>query len=169
MPKLKKMKPLVTKRITINTDASLCPDTKIGGYAFWIKSDKFTIKESGSFNQVCENSTDAEIKCIINAIVRLTSNCRNINYDYILVINTDSLGAISWIKNKNKSLGITAEFYLDELKKKTRCKDVSLRHVKGHSNKKDSRSWVNRWCDEMAGQEMKKQRKLHLQILNKNK
>lgn len=163
------MNPLVTKRITINTDASLCPNTNIGGYAFWIKSDKFTIKEFGSFNQVCENSTDAELKCIINAIVRLTSNCKNINYDYILVINTDSLGAINWIKNKKNNLGATSSFYIEELKKKTRCKGVVLKHVKGHSSKNDSRSWVNRWCDEMAGNEMRKQRKIQQQIINKNK
>lgn len=161
------MKPLVTKRITINTDASFCNDTSIGGYAFWIKSDKFTIKEFGAFNQSCSNSTDAELKCIINAVARLSSN-KGINYKYILVINTDSKGAISWIKNRNNALGKTAGSYLDELQKGN-CEGFRLKHVKGHSSVQDSRSWVNRWCDEMAGNEMRKQRKLYLQILNKNK
>ena len=162
------MKNWTDKTITINTDASFCSKTGVGGYAFWIKSDLFTLKEFGAFNQSCLNSTDAELKCIINAVARLVSN-KDVNFSYVLVINTDSKGAISWMRNPKNEVAKIFQFYLKELNAKGYLKTVAYKHVKGHTNVNDSRSFVNRWCDEMAGQEMRKQRKIQEKIINKNK
>lgn len=36
---------------------------------------------------------------------------------------------------------------------------IETRHVKGHTQVADKRSWVNRWCDREAGKYMRAQRK----------
>ena len=36
---------------------------------------------------------------------------------------------------------------------------IATRHVKGHTQVADKRSWVNRWCDREAGKHMRAQRK----------
>jgi hypothetical protein len=77
------------------------------------------------------------------------------------------MGAKKWIENPINAAAKTSDFYLKELIKKGFCFGYEVRHVKGHSNKKDSRSWVNNWCDEMAGNEMRKQRKIQEKIINK--
>jgi ribonuclease HI len=151
-------KTIPKKYITINTDASFCHKTKIGGYAFWIKSDFFTIKKQGHFNSLVDNSTDAELRCIANAIATLS--VQNLGgYEYILVINTDSKGAVGWMKNPQNKTALICKLQLDNLLELTNCTFVKWKHVKAHSNKDDARSFVNDWCDKMSRKEMHKYRK----------
>ena len=53
--------------VTINTDASFHPEYSIGAYAFWIVCNQGKIVRSGELKKA-ENSTDAEIRCIANAL-----------------------------------------------------------------------------------------------------
>lgn len=116
-------------RVTINTDASWCPNTKLGAYSIWITSDLGRIRTCGTFKTLCESSNDAEIKAIENAIFVLSKKIPK-NIQCIVVINTDSMTAID-------TLSIRYPMF-------------QYKHVKAHTKVKDSRSFVNRWCDSMA-------------------
>lgn len=151
--------------ITINTDASYCPKTGAAGYAFWIVCDLFTIKKSGMFKTTAKDPTDAESKCIANAIATLLAQKELPTVKWIIV-NTDSLHSMERIQSKNtrKTSGFYNQIYAQwqTLKKRMKSEKAEFRHVKAHSGVKDKRSYVNEWCDENAKREMYKMR----QILN---
>lgn len=148
------------KGITINTDASFCPNTKAGGYAFWIKSDYFKITGANFFKDLIISSDDAELKCIANALHTLLKHDLKAKEFEYLYINTDSTSAIGQIERKSTELGKIVSELMDKVKKKSESIiRYELRHVKGHSRNTNSRSIVNRWCDEQAGIYMRIKRK----------
>ena len=58
-----------TRGITINTDASFCPETKAGGWAVYIVCDDFKIQKSGKFRGTMKSALEAEMKAISNAVL----------------------------------------------------------------------------------------------------
>jgi ribonuclease HI len=141
--------------ITINTDASW--RERHAGYAFWIVCDAGKIQKAGKIKKLVDNSAIAEMMCIANALHTL----KHSRFSEItkVIINTDSQHCID-------RLGIGAKFKdssTDEclftmmeicLKLGKSIRDMhsifEFRHVKAHSGKKDSRSFVNEWCDREA-------------------
>lgn len=140
-------------KLTINTDASFCPNEKVGGFAFWIKCNQFTFKGSGIIKNP-ENSSDSELKAVCNALYLLKKRyvVEKITTVYI---NTDSKYVIQWIKKKNDD-PVTNLIW--EILNTYNPDEVLVRHVKAHSHTKTARHFVNQWCDDMARIEMKKQR-----------
>lgn len=144
---------------TINTDASFHPDIKWGAYAFWAISDRFKIQKYGSFIGKCKNPTDAEAKCIINALKVTLSADKDITR---ITINTDSLNSIAILENNThhiKRYGLQFGNALRRefnkiVKSYTKTIKVEFRHVKAHSGTDDARSFVNEWCDTNAKREM---------------
>lgn len=145
--------------ITINTDASYCRKTKVGGYAFYIRSDSFKLQKGGAFREKVESPIDAETMAVCNALYVLLNEYHLPKVNFI-VINTDCTGVIDRIE-KRKEDYITRYLLqlIDELKKITGC-NVRVKHVKAHVNIKDSRSYVNDWCDKTA--------KTYMRIARKN-
>lgn len=143
--------------LTINTDASFCPQTKAGGYAFYIVCDNFRLTKSGAFKSKLEDPHDAELKCIINALYTLS--VQMLPSVDIVIINTDSMNSIRNIE-KNPMAGIYkyAVDLISLIKKKSNATEVKLKHVRAHTGVGDSRSWVNDWCDRQAKQWMRKER-----------
>ena len=137
--------------ITINTDASFCPNTKIWGYAYWIKSDNFLYKGWWAFKNTVKNSTDAEIKAISNALFIIWIQWHN--FDYI-IINRDSIQA-NWkaLKTEKHRLKdkLNEQFWFKKRK-------IEFRHVKAHTEITDARTYVNDWCDKKAKSEMRAKR-----------
>ena len=147
--------------ITINTDASFNYEKKVGGYAFWIRSNHFTIKKSDSFNRDPKDSLEAEIMAIGNAIYTLI-NLPTLPHIDNIVINCDCIPAIQNIRlNSNNKIGKETAQYLETLKHKIRditgrSPETIFKHVKGHQKGKlDKRSYVNCWCDEESRNKMR--------------
>lgn len=145
--------------VTINTDASFHPQLKYGAYAIWAVSDTFKITKSGLFTKKCINPDDAEAKCIINALTLVLKPHKGVTR---IIINTDSLNAIAYLKNDKqhiKRYGLIqnkgAEFnrLFCGLVKNVK---VEFRHVKAHSGINDKRSYVNEWCDSEAKRHLRK-------------
>jgi ribonuclease HI len=158
---------------TITTDASFNPHHKVGGYAFWAVSNTFRITKSGVFKKPCRNPTDAEIKCIINALMVVLHGCEGVTK---VIVNTDSMNAIHVlthdIKAQNKFMGgvrphnhyrLSYHKVLDTAKSKA---VIEFRHVKAHTENTDARSWVNDWCDKEAKKAMRKAVGSTVQIQN---
>lgn len=142
--------------VTINTDAGFYPIDKIGSYAYWIKGDGLFLSGSGVFKGKCDNSTEAEIKSIINAIHILdASGFTNIKK---LIINRDNIHARS--SQKGNELQRKLSIKISQLRKKCNYKGrypfFEFRHVKAHSHTKEPRNWVNDWCDKRCKEELKK-------------
>lgn len=143
--------------VTINTDASFHPSLKYGAYAFWAICNDFKITKSGVFRKKCINPDDAEAKCIINALTVILKAHKGISK---IIINTDSLNAIAYLKNDKKHIrkyglipnkGIEFSRLFCLLVKKT---VIEFRHVKAHSGVDDARSYVNEWCDSESKRRM---------------
>lgn len=147
--------------VTINTDAAYHSGFKIGGYAFWIVCNDGRFSHTGILKSKVNNATEAEFKCIINAIhVLFNLKFKNVTK---VIINTDSLNVIHLIQNKKeeiKKYRLThCLTYVRKLEKmltanKFDKKNIELRHVKAHVEIKDKRSWANDWCDKKAKESM---------------
>lgn len=141
--------------VTITTDASFYDKHKVGAYAFWIASDGGKIRKAGVFKGEINSSHEAEFKCIINAVHALVKS--NIKPTKI-IINTDSMTVIRRVKSKHQfNIGNVSlmEKYRDMVKM-LGVDTVIFKHVKGHSNGKTPRQWVNNWCDSQAKHHAKK-------------
>lgn len=141
--------------VTINTDASFHKDSKAGGFAFWIVSNNFKIQKCGFFEEKCRNPTDAETKAIINAIYCVLKQEEGITR---IIFNTDSLNSKHILTNDRDKIQRYNLFFGKKLRRRFNkiIKEYNgnfeheFRHVKAHSGKNDSRSYVNEWCDRHA-------------------
>lgn len=147
------------KYLIINTDASFCPHTKVGGYAYWIKTDNLLIKGSGFFKSKVQSPFDAELKCIINALT-IVSKQKDVKVDKVIV-NTDALHVIrAYRTGKSKLIKLLRSITFN-LKKSIGTNHVIFKHVKAHNGTDTPRKWVNDWCDSNAKSQMRKARELH--------
>lgn len=139
-------------RATVITDASFCPRTQAAGWAAWIRLDgrKDPIKQYGSFKEPVATSRDAEMLAAINGVFIAAKEGAT-----QVLVQTDCLAVVHMFE------GITVNRAIKEAFTRARTKagilgiTVSAKHVRGHTNDPASRSWVNRWCDEQAGKEMR--------------
>lgn len=134
------------KYLTINTDASL--KDGIASCAIWIKGDSYTKKHTSIMKGSFVDSNAAELAAITNGLF-LASRDKIDDVDRI-VINTDSSAAIRILSNgtdKDKYKVFYDKFY--EIFEEVGI-EVKFKKVKGHTRGKDSRHWVNNWCDRNA-------------------
>ena len=156
--KVKNRKHKVTGWVTINTDASFCHKTKVGAFAYWIKSDSLFLRGRASFRDLCADPHDAEQKALINALHILKKQ------------KPDSLRTIRKVifNRDNKGTGVHNEFnpahkMLENMLWALHQEIQSLggdilkfehffefRHVRAHTHTKTARYWVNDWLDQQA-------------------
>lgn len=155
--------------ITIYTDASVCSETKTGGWACWIKSSPGeTALFSGAFKMPVAESGDAELRAIANAL--FAANKTFSPKDKIIVVVTDCAHAIKYIEYARtrsthkpgfKRKGINeghfrlAKMVLDEIP--AGC-ELRVNKVKAHSSKDGKRSYVNSVVDKESRAAMRKAR-----------
>lgn len=132
---------------TINTDASHSPIKKIGSYAFWIVMNNRRYMSSGLLRGKIEDSNEAELKAIANALHHLLVNIKPETITK-LYINTDSTTAIHLI-NEKKVTSKSGKYGKELALIQSLVKNVNfeMRHVKGHRRVNSKRTYVNDWCD----------------------
>lgn len=147
---------------TIIADASYCPDTHVGGYAFWIASDRGKRGGDGMFKSRPVNNIAAEMMAILNGLHDAVKWGLVQDGDGVL-LQTDCQPAIDafnqFRKNQTDQEETLAKWYLDFCV--TRRLNVELRHVKGHTNRKEARFASNNSCDRKARANMRKARGMH--------
>ena len=138
-------------KATVITDASFCHETKAGGWAAWIAYDGGTKeKQSGNFRSRPPNSGVAELQAALIGIWFAYKNgAREI------LIQTDCMSVVHAVQQRS---GPYASKYREAQLEHFKDAKVRCKHVKGHSSTQDARSWCNRWCDEAAKIQMRKQR-----------
>jgi ribonuclease HI len=141
--------------VKIYTDASYCPDKKVGGFAFYIDSGKGTNACCGVLKAV-ENPMDAEMMAITNALHTLRKSSLGRERISFIEIYSDCLGAFK--KINKKTTHIIGKAIINELEKLREVSEVSdkripihrLIHVKSHTEFTDKASIGNKYCHDMA-------------------
>lgn len=144
--------------VTIITDASHCPNTKAGGYGVWIAGDKGKQAFGGPLSGTSDSS-EIESKAMCNGLYHGIKEGL-INRGDVVLMQTDCDAALRLLQCKRAPRD--SEFdILDWITDTTMKNDITLRfrHVKGHTNKTDSRSKAQDHCDKLAKQYMISERK----------
>jgi len=145
-------------KIIVLADASHCPQTKAGGYGFWIASARGKRGGGGQLKGKVDTSTLAEMMAIANAIHQ------GIVWGLIrsqdeLLIQTDCQAAIDGFMKERKLSETENTVVCHVLKLQNRVQlKVIFKHVKGHTNHSDAKYSSNRVCDRVARRHMKRAR-----------
>ena len=141
--------------VTIIADASHCPETKAGGYGFWIASARGKRGGSGPLKGLVQTSTLAEMMAVVNALHQ-GLKFKLVEYQDSILIQTDceaamfAFGMSRTLSPDEKNVVLFLQF----LETKFNL-TIAFRHVKGHSDKTDARFAANRYCDKSARKEMR--------------
>lgn len=152
--------PLVVRpprRATVLTDASYDQRWKVGGWAAWVRSDgdQRPLTMSGVLKgPPIENSTYAEVMAALNGIWL----ARNHAHATHLLVQSDCMAVIHLIQGQMKSPGLLQLWATGLGRDDMAGVQLVARHVKGHGQVKDARTYVNAWCDEYARLHMQKAR-----------
>lgn len=163
--------------LTIFTDAALCPRTGASGWGAWMKGSGDSVTMGGQIRDLLVSSTEAEIRAGANAFAAAASR-GDLKPNSVVMWQSDSLHALRWLlaaypmsRDRPAKDGIPAvrPKSVSEVQARSAgarelvriCKDMKLivltRHVKGHQQG-PNRQWVNRRCDEIAGEHMRARR-----------
>lgn len=155
--------------VTIISDASVCPNTKVAAWAAWMKADgKASAMHSGAFDEPVGDSSMAETLAIINAIHRAVTS-GYVEKGGNILMQSDSLDALAvlmialpgTVENKHasgapvyKMRKKTSERYSKAIKilRKIVAEHhlvLEVRHVRGHKSG-NGRQYVNRLVDKEA-------------------
>lgn len=143
-------------RATIITDASFCPRTKAAGWAAWVRIDGHPepIKRYAEFRQPVENAQEAEMLAAINGLWLAAQHGVT-----VALVQTDCLAVVHMLNGQTKNEHLRRAFSGALAKAGVAGIARSGRHVKGHTQTADARSYVNRWCDERAKSAMARGRR----------
>lgn len=146
-------------KVTIITDASWCPKTKVAGYSGWIACERGKIRFTGTLKSEVDSSNIAELMGLCNVVQRAGQEGYIKRGDELL-LQTDCMNTLHVFNghrekpNAQEKLAINFLYGLaSTLNLKIKCK-----HVKGHTSINDARSITNRLCDKAAKSEMRKAR-----------
>lgn len=143
-------------RATVITDASFCPRSRAAGWAAWIRIDGSSapIKRYGEFKVPVANPTEAEMLAAVNGLWIAAQHGVT-----EALVQTDCLTVVHMLTGQTRNRKLKDAFSQALAKAGVLGLSFSGRHVRGHTDKQDARSYVNRWCDEHAKVGMRKQRR----------
>ena len=138
--------------VTIMTDASVDNDMKIGGFGYWIASDRAKKGGGGELKSPINDSYDGELKAVVNTL-HLAIRDLYVHRKDTVLIQLDNKPVVDVLTKRklihrkelqpalNHFLYLVQEF---ELK-------VIVKHVKGHTDSRAGKRFAaNNLCDEKA-------------------
>lgn len=146
------------KFLSINTDASFHPQTKYGGWAFVTLGEGIRIIKKGKFKICPSSSTEAETKAIINAITDLLNKEELPEIEHI-VIHRDCESIIKALRTSKNHYILLLRKVILKLKRKVKCNNIQVKHIKAHTKNKGKYFVINRYLDKWAKEKMRKQLK----------
>lgn len=96
-----------------------------------------------------------EIMAIANALAFIDNNKESFEGTTRIIMNTDCQSVADVINGKGKFKKKDKKELIAFIRKKLGNIPFEARHVKAHTSKKDSRSFVNRWLDKHARMHVK--------------
>jgi len=150
--------------ITLFSDASWCPQSKVGAYACWWKTDGITGRDSGVLKGPCISAEIAELFGLANGIWLVLRRVRP-GQGSKIIAQTDCVGAIGILKGTRRTPpaeGIACADMVRAMLQQAGVR-VEYRHVKGHRGVETPRNAVNSWCDRAARDHMRAARNAEAQ------
>lgn len=148
--------------VTVFSDASWCPRTKVGGWGAWAKSGRvqWGVQFSGAFRRQANDSNEAELMAAACALASVLGSEVATAGDTIL-FEIDNEHALRLVTH-DEQVEIRARSALEReaievlLELKSRhALTFKTRHVKGHSGRqRRDRFGVNELCDRLAKKHM---------------
>lgn len=143
--------------VTLMSDASYCDKSRCGGWGGYIACERGKQFFGGEFKGQVLSSIFAEMAAIINTLYK-ACECGLIQPEDVVLIQSDCIPAMDKLEGKGE-----AGQHIDAIKTFTKyCNLYSLtvefRHVKGHTNSRKSRFYINNECDRIAYKHMAKAR-----------
>ena len=136
--------------VTVNADASFCPDTKAGGYGLYVASSRSKRSFDGRFKDLTANSTSAELKALVLGLY-FGIKFGIIKANDVVLLQSDCIPALDKIEaGKSKKVNEYIERFNLTLK---------FKHVKGHAGIYEGRFLSNHINDRKAYLNMVKMRK----------
>lgn len=144
--------------VTVLADASHCPDTKAGGYGFWIASARGKKGGSGALKGEIVSSTLAEMMAVANAIHHAILEGLVQGHD-VLLVQIDCESAIFALTGKRRSSELEQKVlaHINKMMKLLHLK-IEYKHVKAHTSNKEARFAANNACDRAARKAMRRAR-----------
>lgn len=134
------------KICTVNTDASFVHQKKEGGWAFWLVSDYYKVRDYGKFKEPVHDVQTAEMMAVINALHIVKK--RGVVFDRI-VVNCDNSTVRACINRMEPHNKFPVSLVLINILRSFGCK-VYAKEIRGHSKESTPRQIVNNWCDKMS-------------------
>lgn len=172
--------------VTLFSDASICSQYKVGGWGAWLKSNRGSTRSGGPFQYSIYDTAIAEAMAVVNGMAAGIRTEIIQTGDEVL-IQTDNNSVMGVLEGKasrkaNEKSKRRRKMGWRALKKAVRAQnhDIALvsnafrqiterhnltirwRHVKAHQGRKDRRSAVNSFCDEIAGEHMRTARTMSI-------
>lgn len=144
------------QNLTIFTDASHCPETKVGAGAFWSRTGEHFLKRAFALGNI-DQSHKAELITALTAITTCLDAPEYQQYftpaaeKVLIILVTDCL----YVKQVLEGKVMADEQYRDRIRgilNRLWIGGISIKvnHVKAHSGTGEPRKWVNTWCDREA-------------------
>lgn len=150
--------------ITLFSDASLCPHTRKGGWAGWLKSEGRTVRGGGAFKRPLNDTSIAEAMAVVNAL-HLGARRGLIATGATVLVQTDNDSIASVLQGTAKRRITATAAVVEDVARAFHTLVTGMeitirwRHVKAHRGTVDRRSAVNDYCDEQAREHMRQARK----------
>ena len=139
-------------RVTIITDAGFCPQLEVGGYGYWIASERGKKYGGGRIKvDPIINSIAAEMMGMVNGLYVALRESLVLTGDEVL-IQCDCIPALQAFQNMRKNITEQELWVVAKMQEVIKDQNllVNYRHVKGHTSGNQPRLYVNNFCDEKA-------------------
>lgn len=158
--------------VTLITDASYrLKEQDVAGWGCWAKGDnRQSIQGGGAIAEFPPSTMAAEICAIANGLALLVSSGYFVKTDKRILLQSDSVMALQALRMVRGSIAVNnhkdsarigvRKKPLDDIsaaeinKILTICDErnllIQIRHVRGHQQNTNGRSWVNNLCDRLA-------------------
>jgi ribonuclease HI len=160
--------------ISLFSDASICHEKRVGGWAAWMKCNRGAMRTGAAFGVSIGDTTMAEAMAVVNGLTCGVRDGIILPGDEVLVqtdndavmgiLTGTALRKVTRVSKKRRKLS-WAELKEDVAERNREILfisrtflslidgsgiEVRWRHVKGHKGTKDPRSAVNTFCDKVA-------------------
>lgn len=146
--------------VSLFTDASFCPDTQVGGWGCWMKSDRHQLTTGSPFRNLVTGSNAAEMKALANGL-RAALQFGVAEKGDLVIAQVDNMHVVRVMS------GLSCKMKGDELEAKKKIAQLvcdnalilEVRHVKGHATSRGGRNRANGVADRIARSKLEKARR----------
>lgn len=147
--------------VTIMTDASVDSRLQVGGFGYWIASDRGKIGGGGGLKSPVKDSYAGELKAVVNSL-HIAIEKQLVQERDTVLIQLDNLGVVTLLKERTEppreDIAQALNHFISLVDRLELV--IYTKHVKGHSDStKGARFASNNHCDVRARDAMLKKRK----------